>query len=558
MNGMQASRSPVIALAGLLLASPLQADPVSEPPAPWRDRVVPVPEMDLGGLDVSSRDELHKARDALSALLNEPGADLQRTGDAYGRLGALYQAHNVPSAAERCYANASSHSPENFRWHYYLAELLRGGGRHQEALKVYGRALALDADYPPLALRRGQSLIETGRLEQAAGLLGRIENAPGLEAAVHYELARIAQSRKAHEQVVLHLRKALELQPRAERLHYPLAQALRALGKSAQAREHLARQGRRLPEVDDPLLAELEALKRGSHSHYRRAMSAVGKGDYIQASRAFEQGLEMDPDNLNARISYARALFVSGRSTAAQDQLERVLSQDPDSPLAAFLLGILVDQSGNGERAAALYRVTLLNRPEHAGAHFYLGSQEFRAGNYQVAARHFAIAYKANPDIGIAGLLESLAQWYAGRPDATIAPQLEKLAKARPQDPQPRYALALMHAASQDQRVHDPKHALELAEGLAREMPIPHTLALLARARAANGEHGQAEALSRQLDTLPYWAQGLEARALRDDLQAYREDRLPESLWHPFDLMLQAPPPQADGPMRDYPAAVPY
>ncbi len=558
MIGTFGMKMSVMSLIGLLSIGPLRADPVSEPPEPWKERVTAVPELDLGGVDAASRAELLQARSTLSGLLISPQADVQAVGDAYGRLGALYQVHNVSSAAGRCYRNAIRHSPKNFRWPYYHGELLRNGGRHQEALESYARALALNPDYPALTLRRAQSMIELGRMPQARDLLKTIEDSSGLEAAVQYELARIAQSRKDHRQAVEHLRKALQLEPRAERLHYPLAQALRALGEAEQAREHLAHQGRDLPTVNDPLVDELNALKRGSHSHYRRAMAAVEKSDYAQAAQAFEQGLAMDAGNANARISYARVLYAGGRREAAQEQLEKVLSQDSDSPLAAFLLGILVDQAGDAERAEALYRRALSSQPRHAGANYYLASQQFRSGAYAQAARHFGIARESNPDIAIAAFLQLLAQWYAGRPDAEIVVAMEQLTSARPQDPQPRYALCLMLAASQDRQVQSPGRALELAEALAEEMPMPLTLALLARAHAANGEHRQAEALSRQLDTLPYWTQGIESSVLRADLQAYRNHEVPASVWRPFDPMLQAPPPLADGPMRDYPAALPY
>lgn len=80
------------------------------------------------------------------------------------------------------------------------------------------------------------------------------------EALSRYYLGQIALLQRKYSQAIGYFRRVLELQPTADRVHYPLAQALRASGEGPVARRHLACHGERLPSSADPLMAELKAL----------------------------------------------------------------------------------------------------------------------------------------------------------------------------------------------------------------------------------------------------------------------------------------------------------
>ncbi len=284
--------------------------------------------------------------------------------------------------------------------------------------------------------------------------------------------------------------------------------------------------------------------------HFQRARQAFSGGDYLAAAQAYRQGLGMDRDNIPARIGLARSLYLAGRNNSAQDQLEQVLMQDPLTAEAAYLLGVMVDQAGDWERAEALYGVTLRVEPKHAGAHYFLACQKYRFGSFSAAAEHLRKALEIAPGMSPAATLLVLARGFAGTPDSETVEHLSKRLEAEPKDLQARYALVLLLTASADASVRRPVTALEMARALQQEVQTPAMPALLARAHAANGEHDKATALGHQLDGLPLWRQSGASGTLWADLQAYRRGGLPADAWRLLDPMLQAPLPNALGPMR--------
>jgi tetratricopeptide (TPR) repeat protein len=543
---------PVLALA----AVPAVADNLSEPPQAWRGRVESVAEVPVPSADAAVHRALVGGRRDLDVLLErEPQADAEAVGDAYGRLGALYHVHAVAAAAELCYRNAIRLSPRNFRWRYYAGELLRDRGRYREALVEFAAAEALDADYPPLRLRMAQAWLELGDTERAGATLQSLRREPGLEAAANHGLGRIALLRKDPAPAVEYFQAALRHDPEASRVHYPLAQALRALGRDEEARIQLARHGNREPMAEDRLGDELAALRSGPGFRFMQALQSVRSGDYDAAVRGFEQGLAQDPHNMRARVSYARVLYLSGDAAGSRQELERALRERSDYSLAGFLRGLLDEESGKREAAEERYRQVLAIDPGHSGARLYLAGLLFRAGRHGEAAALYA---EADPDIPFAPLLRIVAAGRAGAPQGESARALTELARSRPDDPMPRYALARLLALSPDSGVRDPERALQLARDLQNLHPAPPFTALGALVLAANGDLEQAEAQVRQLEFMPPWMSGLDLAALRSEMETLEGGGLPPSVWPADDPLLQPPPTGAGGVMRDYPVETPY
>ena len=546
-------------LAALLLTRPVAADLVAEPPEFLRGQVWAVPELDISGADPALRQATAKTRKELAALLADPVAERTAIGDAYGRLGAYYQVQSVTTAAERCYENAITLDPEEFRWHYYAGELLLDSGRAEEAQIHFNRAQELDPDYPPLQLKLARAAFDLNRLDQAEQGFQAIVKEPGLEAMARYYLGQIALQRRDHQQAASWFLSALVLDSDADRVRYPLAQALRALDEEERAREQLSMHGTRLPAMDDPLMEELKALNSGARPHFIEGMAAVKRQEYAAALQDFSAGLELDPDNANARVSYARALYLDGKAEQARSELEQVLKLDPKNSLAPFLLALMLDESGDAKKAGRLYARTLELEPEHAGAHFFLAGSLYRDGDYTAAAGHYAYALQVNPGIDVAVLLHLVSLSRSGSTDAEIAAQLHTLLETRPDDPALRYAAGRLLALSADEAIRDPQRALKLARTLARQMPAPPHLELLALAHAANGDFEQARQAAQQLAfSLPPWVEDIDVEKLHAALQAFEDGRIPGPPWPREDPVLQPPPVQVGGPMREYPAAVPY
>ncbi|HEB95957.1 MAG TPA: tetratricopeptide repeat protein [Sedimenticola thiotaurini] len=545
------------AVAWLVIAVPAVADLLSEPPPAWRDRLQAVPEADIAGAEPAVQGALREARSEVGRLLGAAtAAPAEELAAAYGHLGNLYQLYDVHTLADLCYRNARVLDPGDRRWPYYQGYLALQDGRLQQALDHFDGLARRQPDDPLLALRRGQAWYELNRLERARPLLEQAARVPGLEAAARYYLGQMALQARDYAGAKRQLQRVLALDPAADRVHYPLARAWRGLGETERARQHLARRGQRMPAVDDPLLQRLDALRRGARPLYGRALKAVEQGDYDAAVTLFREGLQRDPDNPDARVSLARALFLSGRPGRARQQLETVLQQHPEHPLARFLRGVLNDLDGAGEAAIDDYRRVIAGDSGHAGALFFLANRLLRAGRFRQAAEAYAGSLDGGMENPFAGLYRLVALHHAGEPDAALLPALRREIERQPGFPVLEYALVRLLALSRDPAVRDPAAALARARSSLAVTPFPPFLQAYALALAAAGEWQQAaELLS------PEQGQGGRPGAAAKDgpvAGLVRRRQLPTEFWPLDDPLLSPGPVDAMAVFREYPAAVPF
>ena len=326
---------------------------------------------------------------------------------------------------------------------------------------------------------------------------------------------------------------------------------------------HIERLGEGLGITGLSILAFLGAGHTHRQGDYRKTvkagLDAIRKGDYETAVTRFAEGLAIDPDNVPARVSYARALYLAGRADAAAEELKAAQAARPDELLANFLLGVLHQQEGSSEEAADYYRRTLGVDPGFAGALFYLANLDFNAGRFPEAATGYAKALAADREIPPARLLELVARLLAGESEADVADRLSDLTAQYPDDPMLRYALARLLAAARDPTLRSPELAIQIARQLNLLQPIPPHQRALALALASNSRFEEAALVQQQAIALASWmVPPSEQEAMKRELASYEKGKLPSNPWPAGDPLLSPPPFDPVAPFRDYPAAVPY
>jgi tetratricopeptide (TPR) repeat protein len=544
-------------LLQLLTPGFILADQLTTPPQDRAGQLQPVALPNLEGQPEDISTVLVETRAHVDALLQSAAMDTE-LADAYGELGTLYQSHQLGQAAERCFTNAALLAPESFRWAYYLAWVTLQSGRNELALQRFQAAYRLDPDYPVLTLRMADAWLDLNRQDRALAAYQAVADTEGLQAAARYGLGQIALLRREYKQAVDYLTEVLALDPAATRVHYPLAQALRALGQDDAAREHLAKRGNGLPVARDPLVEELQALQSGARLHFSRAMKAVRKHDYAAAVTAFEQGLQHDPENPDARVSYARALYLAGDGDAARAELEAVLDAQPVHVTGRFLFAVLQEEAGAMDAAVGDYQRVLEQDPVHAGANFYLGNYHFRQGRDDAAAQHYARAVAADAHNVPARMLQLEALQRVPVTDVVLRQKLEDAVQQAPEQPLFTVMLTRLLCTSANPDARDPAEALRLAERLAGEQALPPYRELLALATAATGDFEQAAEIQQALLAMAVWTMPAEAARLEKGLAAYQEKRIPDADALTVLPPVHVPPLDATAVFRDYPTARPY
>ncbi|MCB1865756.1 MAG: tetratricopeptide repeat protein [Chromatiales bacterium] len=533
-----------------------QADQASELPDATHPQVVALAEPDIQGAEPVMQAAIGDARKRLNAALAAP-VDAKRLAEAFGELAALYHNVGVYPMAETGYRNALVYAPADFRWVYYLAWIAHYDGRAETALERFDAAARIRPDYPPLGLRRAQMLLDLARIDEAEPLFRAALGVPGLEAGAEYGLGQIALLRRDNAAAAEHLARALEHDPQAGRVHYPLAQALIALGRREEAKAHLQAPRHGEPRVVDEFVDELEALGRQARTHFIDAMRAVSERRFADAVAAFDRGLGVEPANANARVSLARAAYLTGSEDRARAELAKVASEHPDHALALFLLGVLVDVDGDTAAAEAHYRAALAAEPDHAGANFALAGLAMQRGDFAAAIGYDRVAIEADPDNLPARLELISALANSGASESAIDAELALAESRRIKGPQLRYARAWLQATATEPRLRDPAAAETTATEIARTVPVPSVHELLAYARAAQGKFDSAREALGPVVQMALWKAdyALAERAARWDA-AFQSGTLPElKPLSASDPLLARPRLNPTIIMREYPTA---
>lgn len=164
--------------------------------------------------------------------------------------------------------------------------------RFEMAIRMIGRAIAVNHKQPHYHSNLGNAFLARGKLDQAVASYGKaLTLNPDLVEA-HSNLGNALLAQNKLEMAVVSYRHALALNPNLPEAHLNLSNALRTLGNLEEA----------LASSDRVL-----ALKPGyvkAHSNRGAALHALGKLDEALAS--YDQALAIDPNNVDA--SWNRSL----------------------------------------------------------------------------------------------------------------------------------------------------------------------------------------------------------------------------------------------------------
>lgn len=512
--------SRIVALLSCLLVAATTAAAASRPEL---DRL----ELDRFEPGVRAVLEEGLARFDADSAAAEPAA----RADAWGRLGMLYQAHHLQDLAETCYGEAVALDGSSFRWWYFLGFVRQERGAFADAEAAYDRALTIDGRRPIALLRRGQVRAELRRSGPAASDFEAVLALEPENAAALAGLGRLALGERRYEDAIAALGQALAIDPRADRLHYPLAMAYRGSGDLERARTHMARRGDAAVAVRDPLLAEMSALSRSAQIYLEAGYAAARAGRDREAVAQFRKAVEFSPDDPVARLGLGQGLVLLRDYEGAERAFDRAVALAPEDPVARYRRGTLYALTGRDEAAVADLAQATAADPDKLQAGLRLADALMRLGRYSEAA----LAYqRLSPPPEAAALIryrEGLARLAAGDCGPAAGLFDEALA-SQPGSGEVMQAIARVDASCADRGPERRARALELARELFAARRDAGHAETLAMAAAANGAFEQAVGLQTQVLA----AAGEDAAAAawhRELLGRYREGRPAEQAWPP-------------------------
>lgn len=208
----------------------------------------------------------------------------------------------------------------------------------------------------------------------------------GQNAVEEYEAGEAAYSEEEYTTAVQRYRDALDINESYKEAWAGLARAYRELDELQEALDAVV-EARRLARQDTDIIT-LEGNIR------------LLRGDVEQAREAFERALEIEPNNVEARIGIAELNLADDRRERAVDAYLEVLDVDPGSRPALLSLAVLYDNLGDRDSASRYLSMALDYYPrdelvqEFAGD-FFLSMEELEA-----ARNRAETAVTLNPEYG--------------------------------------------------------------------------------------------------------------------------------------------------------------
>lgn len=141
-----------------------------------------------------------------------------------------------------------------------------------------------------------------------------------------------------------------------------------------------------------------------ARSHFLLGAELLEKGNFAEAARWFEEGLEIYPAHAGARMSLGEALLESGDAARAEETFRSVLSSSPSEDArratleAALAVGRERARSEDFDAARSAFERALALDESHSAAWNYLGLVEERAGRPEEARSHYQRALDTDPD----------------------------------------------------------------------------------------------------------------------------------------------------------------
>ncbi len=555
-RGRQSSRGRVrFGLALLGLAVGLAPDPAGAAAAraahgePQVVREVALPE--VGSLHPAVQQQLGAAYRSLLAVARDPAAGRHARSEAYGELGMLFMAADLLQHAEQSLDNAEVLAPEEFRWPYLLGHVRRRMGDLEASADHLERARELRPNHVAATVwlsRVYQELGEPGRAGPlVAGLRARLPDAP----ALRFEAGRIALATEDYASAVEHLEAALDLDPDAGSIHYPLAMAYRRLGDPEAAEGHLRRWRADGPgnevQLPDPVMASLTGVLQNPQYYRDLAFHAAGSEDWVLAAAHFRTAADGAPDVAMLRLNLGTALERLGNAAGAENAFREALRLDPALYQAHNALGALFARAGRDGDAIERFQDAVFHNPNFAAGHVALGDALRRTDRSEASLVPYRRAIELDPGNAVARFGEAMALVRVRR-YGEARERLIRAAAVLPGRAEFPHALARLLAAAPDDGVRDGGRALELMRTLVTSEQTSAVAETMAMTLAELGLFAEAVEWQRA-------AMGIATKASRPDvaqrmasnLQLYLRQEPCRTPWRDDDPDHRPPPPAEPG-----------
>lgn len=307
-------------------------------------------------------------------------------------------------------------------WLWILSDVYYRMERFPDVLRLLDLLEKRNPDDPRLELNRGQAYALQSQFDLAQASLQKSIAKHSTNALAHFELGKLLHLRndlpaakkalleavrlesknpiylqklgsvclalKEIDDALGYLERAAALAPNSSQAFYSLSQAYQRKGEREKAAQ-LMKQFQELKRREEAVEETERLLARGER--------LLDEGKDAEARAAFEQMIQLAPDNWTARAYLAEMFLAQGDWQKAAPHLEKMEALEADSVVGNYLMARHWFLRKDFERARIYAEKVKLSRPAHADLRNLLGKIYFGLGQREQSLREFEEAVRLAP-----------------------------------------------------------------------------------------------------------------------------------------------------------------
>lgn len=266
-------------------------------------------------------------------------------------------------------------------------------GNLQAARDLFQAVLAREPDHEGSLHCLGVIALQTGRHDLAIELIGRSIALNDQVPDFHYNIGIAYGWLGKFDQAIAHNRKAIELRPDHWAAHMNLGKALLAQGRNDEAIESYER--------------VVALVPKSAEAHLGLANALAGCGKTEGAAAEYRKVLALDPRLADAHNNFGTLLAADGKRDEAIAAYKQAIRFNPGLAMAEVNLGAMLAADRQYAEACACFQRALALRPDLVAAHNGLGKTLQGMGDLERALEAFCRAESLDNTVETRALLHT-------------------------------------------------------------------------------------------------------------------------------------------------------
>ncbi|MEM7081723.1 MAG: tetratricopeptide repeat protein [Pseudomonadota bacterium] len=293
-----------------------------------------------------------------------------------GRYGLVLATYGRDEAADVAFQRARLLEPDEARWAFYHAFVLRRLSQPDAALSAIEAGLSAQPDQIDLVVKRGELLFDLARFDEAEANFDQALNRNPKYPLAQYYKGRIHMTRSEWPEAIKRFENMIQDGILVNEVHFNLATAYRMNGDAALAEEQLAlSQGDSQLKIAgfDPVNMKFDTLNVGDQPHVLRAARHYRSGNLNEAIAELRLAFDKNPNNAATHANLIRMYGQSRQLDKAIEHHELGKAIDPNYALLDSNMGFAYASSGDFANAVDALTRAAEQSPNDAAIQAELG-----------------------------------------------------------------------------------------------------------------------------------------------------------------------------------------